>query len=174
MDRRPLLLQREVQDNQPAIVALEYFHGAANFDPRLHVRSTPIRGLRPGDRAPDAAAAAHARRARRPRRAEVGRSGCRLSGTDGRASLVSHARPVGPSFPAHALASTIIGAADLMAGYVSVSEGAKNGGFNGRAGTLAEFNRYEPEKVWTGELGLRSQWYGHRLRLRRHRLLQHL
>jgi iron complex outermembrane receptor protein len=48
--------------------------------------------------------------------------------------------------------------------YVSAAEGTKSGGFNGRAGSVAEFNRFEPEKVWTYELGLRSDWFDRRLR----------
>jgi len=49
--------------------------------------------------------------------------------------------------------------------YVSAAEGSKTGGFNGRAGSIAEFNGFEPEKVWTYELGLRSDWLDERLRL---------
>jgi iron complex outermembrane receptor protein len=45
-----------------------------------------------------------------------------------------------------------------------VSEGSKTGGFNGRAGSVAEFNRFSPEKVWTYEAGLRSEWLDRRLR----------
>ncbi len=48
--------------------------------------------------------------------------------------------------------------------YGSVAEGSKSGGFNGRAGSIAEFNRYEPEKVWTYEIGLRSDCRGRRSR----------
>jgi len=49
--------------------------------------------------------------------------------------------------------------------YVSAAEGSKSGGFNGRAQTIAEFNRFEPEKVWTYELGLRSAWLNTRVRV---------
>jgi iron complex outermembrane receptor protein len=49
-------------------------------------------------------------------------------------------------------------------GYASVAEGEKSGGFNGRASSVAEFNRFDPEKVWTYELGLRSDWLDERLR----------
>jgi iron complex outermembrane receptor protein len=48
--------------------------------------------------------------------------------------------------------------------YTSVAEGEKSGGFNGRASSVAEFNRFDPEKVWTYELGLRSDWWNQRLR----------
>jgi iron complex outermembrane receptor protein len=54
--------------------------------------------------------------------------------------------------------------ANLMT-YVSVAEGSKSGGFNGRAQTVAEFNQFEPEKVWNYELGLRSEWLDRRLRV---------
>jgi iron complex outermembrane receptor protein len=48
--------------------------------------------------------------------------------------------------------------------YVSAAEGFKSGGFNGRAGTVAAFNEYGPEKVRTYEGGLRSDWLNNRLR----------
>jgi iron complex outermembrane receptor protein len=50
-------------------------------------------------------------------------------------------------------------------GYVSAAEGEKSGGFNGRAASVAEFNRYDPEKVWTYELGMRSDLLDQRVRL---------
>ena len=49
--------------------------------------------------------------------------------------------------------------------YTSVAEGEKNGGYNGRASSVAEFTRFEPEKVWTFEEGLRSEWFNQRVRL---------
>jgi iron complex outermembrane receptor protein len=52
---------------------------------------------------------------------------------------------------------------EVMA-YVSAAEGSKSGGFNGRASSIAEFNRYDPERVWSYEIGLRSDWLGKRLR----------
>ncbi len=48
--------------------------------------------------------------------------------------------------------------------YVSAADGFKSGGFNGRAGTVAAFNEYSPEKVRTYEGGLRSDWWDNRLR----------
>lgn len=48
--------------------------------------------------------------------------------------------------------------------YISVAEGEKNGGYNGRASSVDEFTRFEPEKVWTYEAGLRSEWLSQRLR----------
>jgi iron complex outermembrane receptor protein len=49
--------------------------------------------------------------------------------------------------------------------YVSVAEGSKSGGFNGRASTPEEFTRFEPEKVWAYEAGLRSYLFDRRLRV---------
>jgi len=49
--------------------------------------------------------------------------------------------------------------------YVSAAEGFKGGGFNGRSGSIDEFNEFTTEKVWTYELGLRSDWFDRRLRL---------
>ena len=51
-------------------------------------------------------------------------------------------------------------------GYVSAAEGSKSGGFfNGRAASVIEFNRFDPERVRTYEVGLRSDWLEKRLRL---------
>jgi iron complex outermembrane recepter protein len=52
---------------------------------------------------------------------------------------------------------------DVMT-YISASQGFKSGGFNGRASTVAEFNEYQPEKVWAYEIGLRSDWLDKKLR----------
>jgi len=51
--------------------------------------------------------------------------------------------------------------------YLSAADGFKSGGFNGRAGTVAAFNEYGPEKVRTYEGGLRSDWLNNRLRFKR-------
>jgi len=53
---------------------------------------------------------------------------------------------------------------DVMA-YLSAAAGSKSGGFNGRAGSIPEFNEFDPEKVWTYEIGLRSDWFEKRLRV---------
>jgi iron complex outermembrane receptor protein len=53
---------------------------------------------------------------------------------------------------------------DMMT-YVSASQGFKSGGFNGRASTVAEFNEFQPEKVWAYEIGLRSDWLDKKLRV---------
>ena len=48
--------------------------------------------------------------------------------------------------------------------YVSAAEGSKSGGYNGRAASIQEFTRFEPEKVWAYEAGLRSDWFNERVR----------
>jgi iron complex outermembrane receptor protein len=54
---------------------------------------------------------------------------------------------------------------DSVMTYVSAAKGYKAGGFNGRASNNADFNEYRPEKVWTYELGLRSDLLDRRVRL---------
>ena len=49
--------------------------------------------------------------------------------------------------------------------YVSASEGFKSGGFNGRANTPGETGSYDPEYVWTYELGSKNTFSDGRLRL---------
>ncbi|OHE81863.1 MAG: TonB-dependent receptor [Lysobacterales bacterium GWF1_69_6] len=46
---------------------------------------------------------------------------------------------------------------DTMMGYFSANRGYKAGGFNGRANSAAEISTFEPEYVWTYELGLKMQ-----------------
>lgn len=46
---------------------------------------------------------------------------------------------------------------DVMT-YVSVAQGAKNGGFNGRANAVSDFTEFDDERVWTYEAGLRSEF----------------
>jgi iron complex outermembrane recepter protein len=57
---------------------------------------------------------------------------------------------------------------DELMTYISAAQGFKSGGFNGRL-TAAVDNGgilpYDPEEVWTYELGLRSEWWDNRLRL---------
>ncbi|NWG45306.1 MAG: TonB-dependent receptor [Alphaproteobacteria bacterium] len=48
--------------------------------------------------------------------------------------------------------------------YASISRGFKSGGFNGRANSPGEEEAYEPEFVWTYEVGAKSQWADGRLR----------
>jgi iron complex outermembrane receptor protein len=53
---------------------------------------------------------------------------------------------------------------DVMA-YVSASRGFKSGGFNGRAQSLAEIDSFDPEYMKSYEIGVKSQWFDHRLQL---------
>jgi iron complex outermembrane receptor protein len=50
-------------------------------------------------------------------------------------------------------------------GYGSIAEGFGAGGFNNRASTLAAALPYDQEKVTTYEVGLKTDWLQHRLRL---------
>jgi iron complex outermembrane receptor protein len=50
-------------------------------------------------------------------------------------------------------------------GYASLSEGFDAGGFNNRASSLATALPYDQENVTTYELGLKTDWLDHRLRL---------
>lgn len=52
---------------------------------------------------------------------------------------------------------------DVM-GYLSANRGFKSGGFNGRANSAAEVSTFDPEYVWTYELGLKMQSADHRMR----------
>lgn len=49
--------------------------------------------------------------------------------------------------------------------YASATRGFKSGSFNGRPDSASQFNAYEPEKVWSFEAGVKSQWLDNRLRL---------
>jgi len=53
---------------------------------------------------------------------------------------------------------------DLMT-YASAARGFKSGGFNGRAQSLAEIDSFDPEYVWSYEIGLKSEWLDRRLLL---------
>ena len=66
---------------------------------------------------------------------------------------------------------------DRMMLYAGISHGFKSGGFNGRAGPIADttieeqsaaehaalLESYDPEELWSAEVGLRSQWWDERL-----------
>jgi iron complex outermembrane receptor protein len=150
-----------IQDNQPANVALEYFQGSANFDPQLHIINA------------NSAAYTQVNLAvwRQLRLTIGGRIGYD-SADVGRVQVDYPVPTVEQPYMRRSASWTSflprVGVQyqwtrDLM-GYVSVSEGSKTGGFNGRAGSVAEFNRFSPEKVWTYEAGLRSEWLDRRLR----------
>jgi iron complex outermembrane receptor protein len=50
--------------------------------------------------------------------------------------------------------------------YLSAARGFKSGGFNGRVNTSAgEARPFNPEFLWSYELGLKSEWLGRRLRV---------
>ena len=53
---------------------------------------------------------------------------------------------------------------DNLLTYVSASRGFRSGGFNGRANTPGD-QSFDPEWVWTYELGVKSQWLDNRLRV---------
>ncbi|MEZ5927965.1 MAG: TonB-dependent receptor [Parvularculaceae bacterium] len=46
---------------------------------------------------------------------------------------------------------------DVMT-YFSVAQGAKNGGYNGRANAVTDFTEFEDEYVWTYEAGIRTEF----------------
>jgi iron complex outermembrane receptor protein len=52
---------------------------------------------------------------------------------------------------------------DLMA-YVSASTGFRGGGFNSRPFSASQINEYQPEKLTEYEVGLKSDWFEHKLR----------
>lgn len=52
---------------------------------------------------------------------------------------------------------------DLMA-YASYSTGFKSGGFNSRAASAATIGPFAPEKAKAWEVGVKSEWFDHRLR----------
>jgi iron complex outermembrane receptor protein len=49
--------------------------------------------------------------------------------------------------------------------YASAAKGFKSGGFNGRGSNANEVNAYEPEELWSYEIGIKSEWWQRRLRL---------
>lgn len=53
---------------------------------------------------------------------------------------------------------------DVLA-YFSYSEGFRSGGFNGRAVNANTVGPYDPEKVKSFEVGVKSEWFGNRLRV---------
>ncbi|MQP75730.1 TonB-dependent receptor [Stenotrophomonas sp. MYb238] len=55
---------------------------------------------------------------------------------------------------------------DNLMGYVSANRGFKSGGFNGRANTVydTQHAKFDPEYVWTYELGLKGSSADHRFR----------
>lgn len=149
------------QDNQPANVAVELFNGAANFDPRLHVVNENY--------------AAFGQVNFRLSPALTLTAGGRQGVDTAYAGLVQTGFPTPviqtpfversarwPSFLPRASVTWQWSPTVMM--FASAAEGSKSGGFNGRASSAAEFTRFEPERVWSYEAGIRSDWLEKRLR----------
>ena len=49
--------------------------------------------------------------------------------------------------------------------YASASKGFKSGGFNGRPNNVASLTTFNPETVWSYEVGEKSEWFNHKLRV---------
>jgi len=49
--------------------------------------------------------------------------------------------------------------------YASATNGFKSGGWNARNVNVSEVQPFKPEKVWSYELGMRSEWFDNRLRV---------
>lgn len=49
--------------------------------------------------------------------------------------------------------------------YASVAEGFRSGGFNSNPATASDRAPFDPEYLWTYELGMKSDWFGRRLRV---------
>lgn len=54
---------------------------------------------------------------------------------------------------------------DQILVYASASRGFKSGGFNGRPSNLASLTTFDPERVWSYEAGLKSEFLDRRVRL---------
>jgi len=54
---------------------------------------------------------------------------------------------------------------DALNFYASATNGFKSGGWNARNVAVSQVQPFKPEKVWSYELGMRSEWLDHRLRL---------
>jgi iron complex outermembrane receptor protein len=151
-----------VDDDQPANVGLEFFHGAANFDPLLHIinrnyaaygqaayklsrRLTATVGIRAGNDL-----------------ADVGREQVGYPTPNVQQPFVRRSADWNSWLPR---AGVSFQWTPTLMLYASAAEGSKSGGFNGRAGSIEEFNQYEPETVRNIELGLRSDWFEQRLRV---------
>jgi iron complex outermembrane receptor protein len=47
--------------------------------------------------------------------------------------------------------------------YVTAARGFKSGGFNGRAQSPLEIDAFDPEYLWSYEVGIKSEWFGRQL-----------
>lgn len=54
---------------------------------------------------------------------------------------------------------------DRVLAYASASRGFKSGGFNGRPSNLASLTTFDPERVWSYEAGIKSDFLDRRVRL---------
>jgi iron complex outermembrane receptor protein len=61
---------------------------------------------------------------------------------------------------------------DLML-YASLTEGFKSGSYNARPGGNATYLPYDPERVWSNEVGFKSQWLDNKVRLNAAAFLTH-
>jgi iron complex outermembrane recepter protein len=150
------------QDDQPADVGLEYFHGAANFDPQLHVINRNAAAYSQLDCALTNQVHVTVGGRVGVDVADVGRIQVDFPDSVVEQAFVRKSASWTSFLPR---ASVEYRWTSQLMSYLSVAEGTKSGGFNGRAGSISEFNGFEPEKVWTYETGLRSDWLDQRLRL---------
>ncbi|MDY0749021.1 TonB-dependent receptor [Paucibacter sp. R3-3] len=154
--------KESAQDDQPAIVAAELFNGAANFNPQLHVVNQNY--------------AIYGQANFRASSALTLTAGLRAGVDNTQAGLLQVGFPTPvvqtPFVERSAQWSSLL--PRLSASYqwslglmtfASVAEGSKTGGFNGRAASANEFTRFEPERVWSYEAGIRSDWADKRLRV---------
>jgi iron complex outermembrane receptor protein len=154
--------RENARDLQPVNLALELFQGSANFDPQTFILNHNY-------------AAYGQVTAELTSRLRLTLGG-RASRDETRVGLQHLGYPVPavlqPLVTRSAGWSTFLPRASLdyhwmpeVMTYASVAAGSKSGGFNGRAQTADEFNSFEPEKVTTFEVGLRSDWLDERVRV---------
>jgi iron complex outermembrane recepter protein len=153
--------EEHARDLQPINLALELFQGAANFDPQTFIlnRNYALYGQATLDLTSRLRLTAGGRLSR-----DAARVGLQHLGFPDPVviqPLITRSAQWDSFLPR--LSLDYQWTAALMS-YVSAARGAKSGGFNGRAQTVAEFNEFEPERVTTYEVGLRSDWLESRLR----------
>jgi iron complex outermembrane receptor protein len=150
------------EDNEAVNIALEFFHGAANFERKLSVVNHNYAGFGQADfRITDNLKLTAGGRISEDE-AEAGRTQIGFPIPTVLQPFVSRSASWTSFLPR--IGTEYQWTPNLMT-YVSAAEGSKSGGFNGRASSNGEFNVFQPEKVWTYELGLRSTWLRQRLRL---------
>jgi iron complex outermembrane recepter protein len=154
------LFRENAQDIESIDIAVEFFHGAANLSYNNYVVNSSYAGY--GQATFDLTD--------KLKTTVGGRLG--HDDVDGAREQVGHPVPIVQQPLVRKLAGWTsflprVGldyqwTSDLMT-YVSVAKGSKNGGFNGRAASVQEFNLFEPERVWAYELGVRSEWLHRRV-----------